>query len=53
MITMESEAWLTDHYNSLDDDRKPKMLSWLRVESICQLTEQQAQAAIKALKAKP
>jgi len=52
MISIESEAWLTDHYNALDDDKKPKMLAWLKVNAICDLTEQQAQAAIKALKAK-
>lgn len=51
-ISLESEAWLTDHYNALDDDKKPKMLAWLKVNAICDLTEQQAQAAIKALKAK-
>lgn len=51
-ISIESEAWLTDHYNALDDDKKPKMLAWLKVNAICDLTEQQAQAAIKALKAK-
>jgi hypothetical protein len=28
------------------------MLAWLKVNAICDLTEQQAQAAIKALKAK-
>jgi recombination protein RecT len=51
-ISLDSEAWLTDHYNALDDDKKPKMLAWLKVNAICDLTEQQAQAAIKALKAK-
>lgn len=51
-ISLESEAWLTDHYNSLSDESKPKMLAWLKVEAICHLTEQQAQSAIKALKAK-
>jgi recombination protein RecT len=55
-ISIESEAWLTDHYNALDDDKKPKMLDWIQraagTNKICDLTEQQAQAAIKALKAK-
>lgn len=56
MITIESEAWLTDHYNALPDDKKPLMLDWIHraagTNKICDLTEQQAQAAIKALKAK-
>ena len=51
-ISMESEAWLTDHYNALPDESKPKMIAWLKTDAICNLTEQQAQAAIKALKAK-
>jgi recombination protein RecT len=51
-ISLESEAWLTDHYNALPDESKPRMMAWLKTESICNLTEQQAQAAIKALKAK-
>jgi recombination protein RecT len=52
-ISIESEAWLTDHYNALPDESKPKMIAWLKTDAICNLTEQQAQAAIKALKAKP
>jgi recombination protein RecT len=48
-ISLESEAWLTDYMNALNDEQKPKMMAWLKVESICQLTEQQAQAAIKTL----
>jgi len=48
-ISIESEAWLTDYMNALNDEQKPKMMAWLKVESICQLTEQQAQSAIKTL----
>ncbi len=51
-ISLESEVWLTDHYNALPDESKPRMMAWLKTDSICNLTEQQAQAAIKALKAK-
>jgi len=55
-ISLDSEAWLTDHYNALPDDKKPLMLDWIQraagTNKICDLTEQQAQAAIKALKAK-
>ena len=55
-ISIDSEAWLTDHYNALPDDKKPLMLDWIQraagTNKICDLTEQQAQAAIKALKAK-
>lgn len=54
-ITQESEAWLTDHYNSLDQSKRDAMLNWLRIESIgalCNFTEEQAQKAITAIKAK-
>lgn len=51
-ISLESEAWLTDHYNALADDAKPKMLDWLRIQSISQLTEDAAQRAITAIKAR-
>ena len=54
-ITQESEAWLTDHYNSLDQSKRDAMLNWLRIESIgalCKFTEEQAQKAITAIKAK-
>jgi hypothetical protein len=55
MISQESEMWLADHYNALPDESKPKMLAWLKVDSvgaICNLTEEAAQSAIKAIKAK-
>ncbi len=56
-ISIESEAWLTDYYNALPEDRKIPMIDWLNratgATAICNLTEQQAQAAIKALRAKP
>jgi recombination protein RecT len=55
-ISIESEAWLTDYYNALPEDKKTPMIDWLNratgATAICNLTEQQAQAAIKALKAK-
>lgn len=54
-ITQESEAWLTDHYNSLDQGKQSAMLNWLRIQSIgelCNFTEGQAQKAITAIKAK-
>lgn len=54
-ITIESEAWLTDHYNSLDQQKQQAMLNWLRIDSvasICNLTEEQAQKAITAITAK-
>lgn len=54
-ITIESEAWLTDHYNSLDHQKQQAMLNWLRIDSvasICNLTEEQAQKAIAAITAK-
>lgn len=49
-ISLESEAFLTDYYNAMNDDAKPRFMAWLRVESIAQLTEESAQRAIKALK---
>lgn len=52
-ITQESEAFLTDHYNSLDKDKQAKMLEWLHIESIgalCNFTEESARRAIKAIK---
>lgn len=51
-ISLESEAFLTDYYNAMNDDAKPRFMAWLRVESIAQLTEESAQKAIAALKAK-
>lgn len=51
-ITMESEAFLRDYYESLPDESKPKFMAWLKVETIGQLTEESAQKAIAALKAK-
>lgn len=51
-ISLESEAYLTDYYNAMNDDAKPKFMAWLRVESIAQLTEESALKAIAALKAK-
>lgn len=51
-ITMESEAFLRDYYESLSDESKPKFMAWLKVETIGQLTEESAQKAIAALKAK-
>lgn len=54
-ITQESEAFLTEHYHSLDHDKQVKMLDWLRIdniESLCNLTEEHAQQRIKALQAR-
>lgn len=54
-ISQWSEVWLTDHYNSLDQQKQQAMLNWLRIDSvasICNLTEEQAQAAITAITAK-
>lgn len=51
-ITMESGAFLRDYYESLPDESKPKFMAWLKVETIGQLTEESAQKAIAALKAK-
>ncbi len=51
-ISLESEAWLTDHYNSLPESSKPSMMKWLKTDAICNLTEQEAQRAITAIKQK-
>ena len=54
-ITQDSEAFLTDHYNSLDNEKQKAMLTWLRIDNIgalCNFTEESAQRAIKALKTK-
>lgn len=51
-ISLESEAFLTDYYNAMPEENQPKFMAWLRVESIAQLTEESAQKAIAALKAK-
>ena len=51
-ISLESEAYLTDYYNAMPEENQPKFMAWLRVESIAQLTEESAQKAIAALKAK-
>lgn len=51
-ITQESEAFLTDHYNSLDHEKQKAMLTWLRIDNIgalCNLTESFAQQRIQAL----
>jgi recombination protein RecT len=49
-ISMESEAYLQDYYNGADDETKPKIMAWLKVDAICNMTERDAQAAIKAIK---
>lgn len=51
-ISLESEAWLTGHYNSLPESSKPSMMKWLKTDAICNLTEQEAQRAITAIKQK-
>ena len=54
-ITQESEAFLTDHYNSLDHEKQKAMLAWLRIDNIgklCNFTEESAQRAINALQAR-
>ena len=51
-ISLESEAFLTDYYNGLPEENQPKFMAWLKVQSIAQLTEESAQKAIAALKAK-
>ena len=51
-ITMESDAFLRDYYESLPDESKSKFMAWLKVETIGQLTEESAQKVIAALKAK-
>lgn len=51
-ISLESEAWLQDYYNAADDAVKPQIMNWLKVQSFSQLTEEQAQKAIAAIKAK-
>lgn len=49
-ISMESEAYLQDYYNGADDETKPKIMAWLKVDAICNMSEADAQAAIKAIK---
>lgn len=49
-ITMESEAWLNDYRTNLDAERRPSFDAWLK-NPISQLTEEQAQNAIKAITA--
>lgn len=49
-ISMESEAYLQDYYNGADDETKPKIMAWLKVDAICNMSESNAQAAIKAIK---
>ena len=51
-ISLESESWLQDYYNAADDAIKPQIMTWLKVQSFSQLTEDQAQKAIAAIKAK-
>lgn len=48
-LTMESEAWLTDYRNSLDESKQPQFDTWLQVP-ISSLTEDAAKRAIAALK---
>lgn len=50
-ISIESEAWLTDYRNSLDESKQAQFDTWLK-QPISQLTEESAQKAIAALKAK-
>ena len=50
-ISINSEAWLTDYRNSLDESKQAQFDAWLKVP-ICQLTESSAQQAIKALTAR-
>jgi recombination protein RecT len=50
-ISMESEAWLTDYRNSLDEPKQSQFDTWLK-QPVSQLTEESAQKAITALKAK-
>lgn len=47
-ITQESEAWLTDYRNSLDESKHANFDKWLKIP-ICQLTEFDAKNAIKAI----
>ena len=49
-ISMESEAYLQDYYNGADDETKPKIMAWLKVDAICNMSEVNAQAAINAIK---
>lgn len=48
-VSLESEAWLTDYRNSLDETKQPQFDAWLQVK-ICDLTEEAAKRAIAALK---
>lgn len=50
-VSIESEAWLTDYRNSLEESKQAQFDAWLKVP-ICQLTESSAQQAIAALKAR-
>jgi recombination protein RecT len=49
-ISIESEAYLQDYYNGADDETKPKIMAWLKVDAICNMSEANAQAAINAIK---
>lgn len=51
-ISMDSEAYLQDYYNGADDETKPKIMAWLKVDAICNMSEANAQAAIRAIKTK-
>lgn len=47
-INQDSEAWLTDYRNSLDESKHANFDKWLKIP-ICQLTEFDAKNAIKAI----
>lgn len=47
-ISLESEAWLTDYRNSLDESKQSQFDTWLQVQ-ISSLTEDAAKRAIAAL----
>ena len=51
-ISFETEVKLNEHYESLPDESKPKMMAWLKVNSFSELTEDAAQKALKAIQAK-
>lgn len=50
-ITQQSEGWLIDMRNSLEPQAQANFDRWLKMP-ISELTEEQAQAAIKAIKAR-
>lgn len=51
-ISFETEVKLNEHYESLPDESKSKMMAWLKVNSFSELTEDAAQKALKAIQAK-